>query len=71
MTDTSELDCIRVVATTPKVKLFQSRSVVRCRMRSSVPPVKALKPCSSALMPNRKIATPAAISLKSGLTQNA
>ena len=69
ITDTSELDCIRVVVTMPKLRLFHSRSVVRRSRLSSTPPVKALKPSSRHSMPNRKMATPAAISLKSGLTQ--
>ena len=69
MTETSELDCMAAVASRPKPRLFHSRSVVRRSRDSSVPPVKALKPSSSDSMPNRKIATPAAMVLKSGLSQ--
>jgi hypothetical protein len=70
ITETSELDCIRVVETTPKPRLFQVLLVVFCRIFSSKPPVKALKPSSRNSIPKRKIATPAEISLKFGLTQN-
>ena len=69
ITDTSELDCIRVVVTTPKDRLFHNRSVVRPRIFSSTPPVKERNPSSRDSMPNRNIATPAASCLKSGLTQ--
>jgi len=69
-TETRELDCMRVVVTTPKLRLFHSRSVVRRRSFSSTPPVKARNPSSRESMPKRKIATPAEISLKWGLTQN-
>ena len=39
MTDTSELDCMMLVETMPKVMLFHSLSVVRLRIFSSTPPV--------------------------------
>ena len=70
MTETSELDCMIAVDMKPKAWLFHTLSVQELSSRSRTPPVKALKPCSNAIMPNRKIATPAAISLNSGLTQN-
>ncbi len=69
ITDTSELDCMTVVVITPKLRLFHSLSVVLRSRFSSTPPVNALKPSSRLSMPNRKIATPAEISLKSGLIQ--
>ena len=70
MIETSELDCMIVVDTTPKSRLFQVLSVVFCSSLSRTPPVNALKPSSRNSMPIRNIDTPAAISLKSGLTQN-
>ena len=69
ITDTSELDCIAMVETMPNSRLFQVLDVVRLSTRSSVPPVKAWKPCSSASMPKRKMATPAEITFRSGLIQ--
>jgi len=69
MTETSELDCITVVLMMPKLRLFQYLSVVLRRMDSSVPPVKALNPSSIESLPNKKMATPAEIPLKSGLIQ--
>jgi hypothetical protein len=58
------------VLTKPKLMLFQSLLVEAVRIFSSTPPEKALKPSSSASIPKRKMATPAEISLKSGLIQN-
>jgi hypothetical protein len=58
-----------VVETTPKPMLLGSVLVVRANTFSRIPPVKALNPSSRKSMPNRNIDTPAAISLKSGLTQ--
>jgi len=69
ITDTRELDCVMVVETTPKDMLFHSLFVVRRRIFSNTPPVKTLKPSSRNSIPKRKMATPAAISLKSGLSQ--
>lgn len=69
ITETSELDCISVVLTIPNSTLFPVDDVVRRSIRSRVPPVKARKPSSSDNMPNRKLATPAAIILTLGLTQ--
>jgi hypothetical protein len=69
ISDTSVLDCISVVLPRPKATLFHSRSVERRSTISSAPPVKALNPDSREIMPNRKRAMPAAISLRSGLTQ--
>jgi hypothetical protein len=69
MIDTSELDCIKVVETIPKLRLFQSLLVVFRSSLSNTPPVNARKPSSSESIPKRKIETPAAISLKSGLSQ--
>jgi len=68
-TETSELDCISVVATTPNVRLFQRLPVARCRKSDSMPPLSCLKPSSSDSMPSRKMATPAAMVLNSGLIQ--
>ena len=70
MIETNELDCMMVVVTTPNEIAFQNRSVVRLRIFSSSPPVNALDPSSRNSMLKRKIATPAAISLNSGLSQN-
>jgi len=70
ITDTRELDCMIVVETAPNSKLFQVLSVVLCSSFSKTPPVNALNPSSRNSMPNRNMETPAAISLKSGLTQN-
>ncbi len=70
ITETSELDCMIVVETIPKSILFQVLSVVFCSSFSNTPPVKALNPSSRKSIPNKNIETPAAISLKSGLTQN-
>ena len=61
MTETSELDCRSVVETIPKVTALGVEPVARSRTRSSAPPPKSLKPSSSINIPNRKIATPAAI----------
>ena len=69
MRETSELDCMMVVLTTPNAMLFLCVSVKRRRSSSSVPPVKALNPSSSDNMPNIKSDSPAAIVLKSGLIQ--
>ena len=71
ITETSELDCMMLVVTMPKPRLRHRPSVVRRRSRSSTPPVKILKPSSMARTPNRKMATPAAICLKCGLTHRA
>src|SRR5690554_267094 len=70
ISDTRVLDCISVVAPVPKARLFQSLSVDRRRIDSSAPPVKALKPSSRHSMPNMKIATPAAIPIKSELAHS-
>jgi hypothetical protein len=59
-----------LVDTMPKVRLFQRLLVALASIFSSVPPVKTLNPVSSDNIPKRKIATPAEITLKSGLTQN-
>ena len=69
MTDTSELDCMKLVLTTPKANDFHVVSVVLRNNFSSKPPVKALNPSSSESMPNKNIATPAEISLKFVLSQ--
>jgi hypothetical protein len=69
-TETRELDCIIAVLTNPKLMLFQSLLVETWRIFSSTPPEKALNPSSNANIPNRNMATPAEISLKSGLIQN-
>jgi hypothetical protein len=68
-TETSELDCMMVVAITPNDRLFQVASVVRCRKFASKPPLNDLNPFSRDSMPRRNIATPAAMVLKSGLIQ--
>ena len=70
MTETSELDCITVVVNTPKEMHFQNESVDRDRIFSRTPPVKLRNPSSRKIIPNKKIATPAAIALKSGLILN-
>jgi len=69
ITDTRELDCMIVVDTTPNPRLRPRLDVDLRKIFSSVPPVNRLKPCSSESIPNRNIATPAAISLKSALFQ--
>jgi len=71
MTDTSELDCNTVVETIPKSIDRGTDRVARSSNRSSMPPPRSLNPSSSISMPNRKIATPAAISCAFGLSQNA
>jgi hypothetical protein len=69
-TVTRELDCISVVETIPKDRLFQVVSVVFLSNPSSTPPLKVLKPSSRESIPSRKIATPAVMVLRSGLSQN-
>ena len=66
-TDTKELDCIMAVTTKPKLILLYSLFVDFCKILSNVPPEKILKPSSRVNIPNKKMATPADISLKSGL----
>ena len=39
ITETSEDDCIRVVAITPKLRLFHKRSVLALKTRCKVPPL--------------------------------
>ncbi len=70
MTETSELDCMMAVVSTPNVMLFHNLLVDALRIFSSPPAVKVLKPSSRASMPNRKMATPAVMVLKSALTAN-
>ena len=62
ITETSELDCMTVVATTPKPSDLPSEPVAFSKAFSRKPPLNSLKPSSSINMPKRKIATPAAIS---------
>ena len=71
ITDTRELDCMMAVLTMPKPRLFGIVSVVRRSTLSRKPPVNWRNPFSSESMPNRKMATPAAICLNSGLNQSA
>ena len=61
--ETSELDCMEVAEEKPNNVLF-------CKTVSSVHHVKALKPCSKNFIQNKNTATPADISLNSGLIQN-
>ncbi len=61
ITDTSDDDCMIVVVNTPKPSDFSVEPVARASRRSRNPPENSLNPSSSINMPNRKIATPAAI----------
>ena len=67
MTDTSELDCITDVATSPKERLLGRLLVDRLRSLSRIPPVNAVNPSSRNKIPKRKMAMPAAMTLKSAL----
>ena len=71
ITETSELDCRSVVETIPKTIARGVEPVARSKTRSIAPPPNSLKPSSNISIPNRKIATPAAISWASGLNQKA
>ena len=62
ITDTRELDCMTVVDITPNASDFGTDPVAFASMFSRNPPLNSLNPSSSISMPNRKIATPAAIS---------
>ena len=68
ITETSELDCMIDVVTNPNVMLFATLLVDALSSLSSVPAVNVLNPSSSDSMPNRKMATPAVMVLKSALT---
>ena len=62
ITDTSELDCMIVVVTIPNSRDRGTDPVAFSSTLSRNPPLNSLNPSSSISMPNRKMATPAAIS---------
>jgi hypothetical protein len=70
-TETSELDCRRVVETTPKRSARGVERVAAPSSLSSLPPPSSRKPSSSMSMPRRKIATPPAISCRASTSQKA
>jgi len=61
---------MRLAAENPKRILLYILLVLFWRIFSSTPQVNALKPCCRNNIPNKNMATPAAISLKFGLIQN-
>ncbi|MND87252.1 hypothetical protein D3C80_792470 [compost metagenome] len=68
--DTSVLDCTITVASTPKARLFQVRSVALARKRSSSLPASRRSPSSRHCMPNRNSARPPASWVQPVLNQN-
>ena len=68
--DTRVLDCTVTVASTPKLRLFQARSVALARKRSSSPPASRRRPSSRHCMPNRNSARPPASRVQPALNQN-
>ena len=68
-TDTNELDCISDVVSMPNPNDFQILSVDLRSNFSKNPPENFLNPSSNASIPNKNMATPAVMVLKSGLTQ--
>ncbi|MNF56719.1 hypothetical protein D3C84_382180 [compost metagenome] len=68
--DTRVLDCTITVASTPKARLFQVRSVALARKRSSSLPASRRNPSSRHCMPNRNRARPPASRVQPLLNQN-
>jgi hypothetical protein len=71
MTDIKELDCRRVVVMNPIPRLLYTLSVDFVNNFWSGPFTKTLNPSSNMIIPKIRIATPAAIFSRFGLTKNA